>query len=723
MIFFDEREKVFILSGKNYSYAFCINDGGFLQGIYYGKKVDIFDGEYLKYISTFKRPRIGNLNMDEDFHRMPSECAFYAHGDFREPTVVIESADGSLISRFRYLRHETQTGAVDVNGMPHARIADETLKITLKDDFSTAEIILQYEVSDDSDVLARNLIVKNVGKESLRLKKAYSFCVDLDAGEYSALRLSGRWAAERMPEVSKLAHGVTKIQSLRGISSHHTNPFMAILKDDCNENSGECYGVQLCYSGSFAITAEYEKVSSLRLQGGINDSYFTWNLAEREEFHTPQVFLCYSSKGLGSLSREYADFLRQKVIRPDLAYSKRPVVINNWEATYFDFNTKKLCEIIDGAKDLGVDTFVLDDGWFGKRNSDKTSLGDWFVNEEKLNGGINEVASYCEKNGLKFGIWIEPEMISEESELYKAHPDYAIKKEGVEPCRIRNQLVLDLTKSEVVEYVYSVISKLIKENKISYVKWDMNRCLTELYSNGLKEDRQGEFSHRYMLGVYSLMERLTLDFKEVFFEACAAGGARFDAGILYYFSQIWTSDDTDAYERAKIQWGTSYCYPISSMSCHVSASPNHQTGRNIPLATRGAIASLGAFGYELDSTKLSKEERKAVQKQIKDYRLVSDLILSGDLYRLSSPFEKDYFCQMVVSKDKKRAYLVGERFFGAKEFDFVRNLKLFGLDEKKKYKIEELNVIASGQALERVGVVLPNLLDFESFTWHIEEVE
>ncbi len=723
MIVFDEKQKVFFLNGKNYTYAMAVNECGFLQHSYYGAKIERCDGEYLRFIGSFKEPRVGNLNMDEDFHRMPSECGFYAHGDFREPTVIIENEDGALTSRFRYVGYEYKKGCDKIEGMPCVRKADETLTIILKDDFSNAEISLIYSVSDDSDVLVRSLNVRNLGNEKIRLKKAFSFCVDLDGGEYSALRLSGRWAQERMEEVAPLAHGITKIQSLRGISSHHTNPFLGILKGDCGESFGECFGVQLCYSGSFAVTAEYEKVSSLRIQGGINDTAFSWTLNGGEKFVTPQAFLAYSNEGLGSLSRSYADFLREKVIRPDLAYKKRPIVINNWEATYFDFTSEKLFSIIDGAKGLGIDTFVLDDGWFGKRNSDETSLGDWFVNEEKLKGGIKEISRYCQKNGLKFGIWIEPEMISEDSELYRTHPDYAIQKEGVEPCRIRNQLVLDLTRKEVVDYIYSVIAKLIIENEISYVKWDMNRCLTELYSKDLGSEKQGEFSHRYMLGVYSLMERLTETFKEVFFEACSAGGARYDAGILYYFSQIWTSDDTDAYERTKIQWGTSYCYPVSSMSCHVSASPNHQTGRAISLKTRGAIASLGAFGYELDVTKLTKEERESVKEQIKEYERIADLVLSGDLYRLSSPFNKDHFAQMIVSKDKSTAYLVVERFLGAKEFDFVRNLKLDGLAEEKIYKIEELNVTASGSALKNVGVVLPKLLDFESVAWHIAEVK
>lgn len=422
------------------------------------------------------------------------------------------------------------------------------------------------------------------------------------------------------------------------------------------------------------------------------------------------------------MSRAFHDYFREYVIDPAYAYKHRPIVVNNWEATYFDFDREKLFSIIDEAARLGADTFVLDDGWFGKRNDDKSGLGDWYVNENKLKGGLTPLIERCKQNGLRFGLWIEPEMISEDSNLYRAHPDWAIGKINITPCRWRNQLVLDFSRKEIVDFAYDAISKILKENDISYVKWDKNRDMTEFYSSSLPPERQGEFAHRYTLGFYDLAERLTRAFPNIFFEGCAGGGGRFDGGALYYFPQIWTSDNTDALERTKIQWGTSMCYPVSGMSCHVSACPNHQTQRTTPFATRGAIASIGATGYELDLTKLSNSEKEQAKKQIENYKQIEPLVLLGELYRLCDPFKDDYFCEMLVSKDKSCAYVVGERFRGeANGFD--RMLRLNGLDEKKMYTIRELCLTASGKVLMGAGILFPRLLDCESWTWHIEEIE
>ena len=626
------------------------------------------------------------------------------------------------MSGFCYVSHKICDGVPEVQGLPHARSGGQTLSVTLKDYCSDILVILNYTVWEDSDVIVRNAEIVNAGKEPVTLKKAFSFCTELPEREYSALRLYGSWAKERYPEVTKLGRGVVRIQSLRGASSHQMNPFMGILCESCTENVGECYGVQLIYSGSFAITAEVNYNGTLRLQGGINDLNFGWKLCGGERLITPQAALCYSCEGLGGMSRAYADFLRERIINPNFVYGRRPIVVNNWEATYFDFDDEKLFSLIDEAAALGIDAFVLDDGWFGKRNDDTSSLGDWFVNTDKLKGGLKPVIERCKKNGLKFGLWFEPEMISEDSDLYRAHPDWAVKKEGVEPVRGRNQLVLDLTRGEVVDYVFKAVSAILTEYEISYVKWDFNRTLTEFYSARLPADRQGEFAHRYVLGFYDLAERLTAKFPNVFFEGCAGGGGRFDAGALYYFAQIWTSDDTDGLERTKIQWGTATCYPVSGMSCHVSACPNHQTQRITPFETRGAIASLGATGYELDLTKLTEEEKQNVKEQIKAYRQIDDLVLKGDLYRLSNPFESNYFCEMLVAKDKVRAYVVGERFRGD-PCDYDRILKLYGLDENKTYRITELNLTASGKALLNAGVLFPRLPDCGSWIWHIEEVK
>lgn len=721
MIIFKRQTKSFLLSGKNFSYAIYINGAGYLQNLHYGKRIEENDTDYLiSHIGNTLVPPAKDINADTWQDGMPLELGGYGRGDYREPTVIAERADGSAMNRFRYASHKIFKGVPKVEGMPHARSGGQTLAVTLKDDFSDIRVVLNYTVWDDLDIIVRNTEITNTGKEQITLKRAFSFCTDLPEREYSALRLYGSWAKERYPEITKLGRGVTRIQSLRGASSHQMNPYMGILCEGCTENFGECYGVQLIYSGSFALCAEVNYNGTVRLQGGINDINFGWKLGGGESLTTPQVALCYSNGGLGGVSRAYADFLRERVINPNFVYRRRPIVVNNWEATYFDFDNEKLYKIIDEAAPLGIDTFVLDDGWFGKRNDDKSGLGDWFVNKEKID--LNAIIDRCKKNGLKFGLWFEPEMISEDSDLYRAHPDWAIKKDGVEPVRGRNQLVLDLTRSEVVDYIFNSVSKMLTEYDISYVKWDFNRTLTEFYSATLPADRQGEFAHRFVLGFYDLAERLTKGFPKVFFEGCAGGGGRFDAGALYYFAQIWTSDDTDALERTKIQWGTATCYPVSSMSCHVSACPNHQTQRTTPFDTRGAIASLGATGYELDLSKLTEEEKQKVKRQVENYKEIDELVLKGDLYRLSDPFVSNYFCEMLVSKDKAQAYVVGVRFRGD-PLDRNRLLRLYGLDESKTYFIKELNVTASGKAFMDAGVIFPRLPDCGSWTWHIEEVK
>ncbi len=723
MIHFDKQTNAFILSGKNYSYAMFVNKAGYLQHLYYGRKTESADLAFLvKSQGESRSPNPEDINSDMATDGMPSECGSFGRGDFRLATAIIKRADGAAMSRFKYVKHAIYGGVFPVSGMPCIRKADQTLTVTLKDDFSDTEIDLNYSVSENSDILVRNAVIRNTGKTTADIVKAFSFCTELpdNCGIYRGLRLAGAWASERKPVITELAEGTLRIESTRGYSSHQMNPFLGILSEGCGEEIGECYGFNLIYSGSFAITAEVSSNKSVRVQGGINDYLFGWKLNGGKEFVTPQAALCYSSEGLGGMSRAYHDFFREYVINPDYVNKRRPIVVNNWEATYFDFDNEKLFAIIDEAAKLGIDTFVLDDGWFGKRNDDRSGLGDWSVNDKKLVGGLKPVIDRCKKNGLKFGLWFEPEMISEDSDLYRAHPDWAIKKDGVEPVRGRNQLVLDFTKKEVVDYVFEAVSKVLKENDISYVKWDRNRDITENFTNSLPADRQGEFAHRYTLGFYDLAERLTSAFPNVFFEGCAGGGGRFDGGALYYFPQIWTSDDTDGLERTKIQWGTSICYPVSTMSCHVSACPNHQTQRITPFATRGAIASLGATGYELDLTKLSDEEKEQVKKQIASYKQTDELILKGDLFRLANPFETNYFCEMIVSKDKTRAYIVGERFRGD-PCDHDRILKLNGLDESKTYYIKELNLTASGKALTNAGVTYPRLPDCGSWVWYIEE--
>ena len=722
MIVYQQKTKVFYLSGKNYCYLIRVDGSGRLQNLHYGSKIPSGDIAYL--IAQVGDPVSREL-VDLNFYaneRIFSECGVYGRGDYRSPSIVIEREDGGLLSEFYYVRHTVDDSVPELEGLPHVRCGGQTLTIFLRDLCSNAEIQLNYTIYDDSDVLVRNVRIVNEGKQPFYLKKAFSFCVDLPDRNYKILRLYGAWTRERTPETTDLGYGITRLQSLCGASSFGIHPFLGLLDQDCSETKGICYGVQLVYSGNFALTAERNAFGTVRLGGGINDEQFCWEVESGKSFVTPQALLCYSERGLGELSREYADLIREKIMNPAFAFAPRPIVINNWEATYFDFDRDKLFSIIDDAAKLGVDTFVLDDGWFGNRNSDSSGLGDWYVNEKKLVGGLTAVIDRCKMNGLKFGLWFEPEMVSPDSNLYRAHPDWAIHKDGIEPIRGRRQFVLDFTRKEVVDHIFASVADILRGNDISYIKWDMNRFITECYSASLPSYRQGEFMHRYILGVYELANRLTTEFPKVFFEGCASGGGRFDAGMLYYFPQIWTSDDTDGYERAKIQWGTSLCYPVSGMSCHVSACPNHQTGRTTPISTRGAIASLGASGYELNVSALSDEEKNACRNQITAYRKISDLVLRGDLFRLSNPFSENYFCEMIVRKDKRFAYVVGEQL-RAMPLSNTHFVKLVGLAEEKLYCIEELNVTVRGKTLASVGAPLPKLGDYESFIWHIAEMK
>lgn len=723
MIIYNSDLRAFLLQGKDVSYAMYVGEAGFLQHLYFGKKLSQTDLQFLTaYHGNAVCAKTSDFNIDKAHEFAPTECGFYARGDYREPTIVVRRSDGAAMSRLRYVDFDLVDGAPLLEGLPCARSGGQTLTVTLADDFSAVRVKLNYTVWDDSNVIARNTEIVNGEAADVTIERAFGFAIDLPTGDYKTLSLVGRWAQERIPQIEDIGHGIRRFQSMRGISSHEMNPFVGILKPDTTENTGDCYGVQLVYSGSFAITTERFDNKPLRVQGGINDIGFNWKLASGESFVTPQALLCFSSEGIGGMSRTYADFIRDRIVNPRFAYAKRPVVVNNWEATYFDFDTDKLFALIDKAATLGVDTFVLDDGWFGKRDNDDSGLGDWFVNTKKLRGGLKPVIDRCKQNGLKFGLWFEPEMVSEDSDLYRTHPDWAVGKLGNEPSRSRNQLVLDMTRKEVVDYVFEAVSKVLADNDISYVKWDMNRGVTEAYSMALSADKQGEFYHRYMLGVYDLADRLTKAFPEVFFEGCASGGGRFDAGVLYYFPQIWTSDDTDAYERTKIQWGTATCYPQSAMSCHVSACPNHQTQRITPFNTRGVVASLGPTGYELDPTKLSEQEIMQVKTQIADYEKVADLVLQGDSFRLCNPFSGNYFAQMIVAKDKRAAYLCGVRTHGV-PCDYDNFVALTGLSEEFTYRIEELDVTASGTALTTIGVRLPRLPDFGAWTWHIVAVD
>ena len=561
-----------------------------------------------------------------------------------------------------------------------------------------------------------------MGDAPCKITKAFSLCLDIPHGDWDWVHFHGRHTMERLVERRKLFHGVQESSSNRGTSSHQQNPSVLLCSNDCTETSGECIGALLVYSGSFQTKIELTQLNQVRMLMGINSECFSWELKPNEQFSTPEVILSYSDRGMETLSHNFHNVIRNNICRGEYKQSERPVLINNWEATYFDFNEERLENIAKEASKLGVDMFVMDDGWFGKRDSDTSGLGDWFVNEEKLKGGLNTLVEKVKSYGMKFGIWFEPEMVSEDSELYRTHPEWAIQIPNRKPTRSRYQLVLDMTRQDVRDYLFKVISDVLSSADISYVKWDMNRSICDWYSAELPVENMGEMQHRYVLGLYELLDRLTSEFPHILFEGCSGGGGRFDAGILYYCPQIWCSDDTDAYERTKIQYGTSFFYPISTIGSHVSIVPNHQTGRITPFETRAVTAMSGSFGYELDLNTLSEEEKNAVVEQNKRFKKYGPLIHNGRYYRLSNPMTDKFAIWSFVSENSGEVLVHGMIF--RTEPNMTRySVKLRGLISDKKYVVDGDNTIYTGKALMEGGILLPKPWgDFFPIELHLKAV-
>ncbi len=701
MIYFDKTTKTFYLESKNLTYSFCVNRYGFLQHLYFGKRIDREDlTSGVCLVNRGHASNIAGAFRYNSLNEYKNECPTYGRSDYRESMLAF-NFDGVRVGDLVFDSFDVLDKKPSLVGIPSVK-GGETLVVKMKDGLHGASVLLYYTVFEDLPVILRHTEILNESDKPFVLDRAYSFCIDLPSKKWEVITLTGAHLRERFIERNKLSHGIFSIDSKRGVSSGQMNPFMALVRKNTDESQGEAYGFNLVYSGDFIFKAQIEENDNVRILGGVNDYDFSWELKPSERFTSPETVMVYSDKGLGDMSRSFHDLYRNYLTNERFVSKSRPIVINNWEATYFNFNTKKLCEIVDSVKNSGIDTFVLDDGWFGVRNHDKSGLGDWFVNEEKVN--LREIIDYTHKNGLKFGLWFEPEMVNEQSELYKAHPDWAIKVDGLTPCTGRDQLVLDLTRKEVRDYIVESVSKILKEYPIDYVKWDMNRSLTENYSKWLGVNGK-ETHHRYVLGLYDICERIVNGFPNIFFEGCASGGCRFDPAMLYYFPQIWTSDDSDAYMRTIIQYGTSMCYPLSSQSCHVSVCPNHQCGRNTPFSSRGDIASLGATGYELDTTKLSEEDLMAIKSQVDKYRLNERLILDGDLYRLNNPLEENLFAVMVVSKDKRVAKLTAMRPISIPNGVETR-IYAQGLDENVNYHIKELDLTLSGRNLINFGLLV-----------------
>ena len=710
-IIVDEKTGLFQLITDNTEYQMKADKYGVLKHLWYGEKTGC-DMEYLQsYPDVGFSGNIYDAGNDRTYSldTLPLEYACDGVGDYRVTGAAAVHSDGSCALDLRYKSYRISKGKYSIKGLP-AVYADEseseTLEIVLKDKYSDIEVTLRYGVLPKLDIITRCASVANNTNEPVILTKAASLCLDIPHGEWEWVHFHGRHAMERLTERMPLCHGIQESSSTRGTSSHHQNPTVLLCSPDCTETSGSCIGAALMYSGSFQTKIQLDQMEQVRLVMGINPELFRWKLKPSEMFDTPEVIMSYSSNGMEKLSHNFHKVIREHVCRGKYKLAERPVLINNWEATYFDFNEEKILKIAEQAAALGVDMLVLDDGWFGKRNDDCSGLGDWFVNEKKLCGGLGSLAEKIKKMGMKFGLWFEPEMVSEDSELYRTHPEWAIQIPSRKPIRSRYQLVIDMTNPEVREYLFNSISKILRSAGISYVKWDMNRSICDLYTPCLSADHQGEISHRYVLGLYELLERLTSEFPDVLFEGCSGGGGRFDAGMLYYCPQIWCSDDTDAYERTKIQYGTSFFYPVSAIGSHVSAVPNHQTGRITPIETRAVTAMAGSFGYELDLNTLSDGEKQEVRGQITRFKKYGRLIHNGLYYRLSDPMNDKFAVWEFVSEDKKEV-LVNGVIFRTEPNRTQYLIKLRGLLPDADYRLDDSGGIYKGSALMNGGILLP----------------
>lgn len=652
---------------------------------------------------------------------MRQEYPGYGSTDLRSPAIEIQFEDGTSATDFRYNGHKIYKGKPPLKGLPSTYVENddemETLEIYLLDELKNVRIILTYNVFEEFNAITKAVKIINESEENINILRVLSSNVDFKEDDFDFIHLSGAWARERHIIRTPLRFGMQSIESRRGASSHAQNPFIALARKGASENYGDVYGFSLVYSGNFLADVEVDMYSKARAQIGINPFDFNWLLEKNEEFQTPESVLVYSPNGLTGMSHTYNNLYRKRLCRGKYRDKVRPILINNWEATYFDFNETNIKEIAKEASDLGIELFVLDDGWFGKRDDDTTSLGDWFVNEEKIKGGLGKLSKEINEMGLQFGLWFEPEMISPKSELYEKHPDWCIHIPGRNRSTAREQLILDLSRKEVCDYIIETVSNVLENASISYVKWDMNRNMSEIGSLGLPPERQRETAHRYMLGLYRILEEITTKFPDILFESCSGGGGRFDPGMLYYMPQTWTSDDTDAIERLKIQFGTSFVYPSASMGCHVSAVPNHQVNRNTSIDTRGIVAMAGNFGYELDITKLTQEEKDAIKNQIKLYKEIRETVQFGDNFRLLSPFESNEVAWMSISKDKSEIVVNYIKQY-AEANKWNKPLRLTGLEEDAKYEIIDSGMILGGDELMNIGLVIPDLKgDYAATQW------
>lgn len=704
MITYNKKQHLFKIDTRNTSYIMAVADNGYLGHVYYGEKLNSSDVRYLMSEDEWPFDPVKTPGEKGPFiERFAMEYPCSDNGDFRGGCIGVRNGAGQKGLELIFDSYRVYAGDTGLKSLPHTWGSNaETLEITLKDECAGVKVLLNYCVYGDADAICRSAIIYNIGDEAFYITNALSACVDVRDEEYELLTLNGSWGRERHICTRPIGYGTTGIESQRGIPGHQQNPFIAMVSKGCTQESGYVYAMNLIYSSNFEAGVTRDQFDNDRMFIGINHEGFEWKLEPGELLEIPEAVMVFSASGLGHMTRTFHDLYRNHLIRSGWKYMPRPVLINNWEATHFDFDSDKLIEIAERAADKGIEMFVMDDGWFGHRNSDNSSLGDWVVNKNKIKGGLKHLVNRINSMGMKFGIWFEPEMVSPDSDLYRMHPDWVMEYHGREGTQVRNQYVLDLTRPETVDYVYESIASVLRSANVEYVKWDMNRSFTDVGSNYLPADRQGEICHRQILAVYAMQERLLEEFPGLLLESCSGGGARFDPGMLYFSPQIWCSDDTDAIERLAIQEGTAMVYPVSTIGSHVSACPNYETGRVTPFKTRGEVALCGTFGYELDVTKLSDEETDMIPIQVELYKKYSRLIQTGDYYRIASYSGNGrYDCYEIVSKDRKSALVTFVQVLA--EPNMRKHLiRLCGLEPDAVYNVN--GVKYTGDVLMKAGL-------------------
>ena len=718
-IIYNPNKRIFTLHTKHSTYQMQVDSLGYLLHLYYGAK----NNSSMEYVLTYAdrgfsgNPYAAGADRTYSLDALPQEFPTLGTGDYRNIALDIKNSRGIESTNLLYKKHEIRKGKYALPGLP-AVWADEaeaqTLEIVLADENAGMEVHLLYGVLEEVDVITRSAVIRNIGTETVTIEKAAAACLDFVSGNYDVIRFYGKHAFERNVERTVLGHGTIAFGSRRGTSSHQYNPAVILAEQGTTEEAGNCYGMLMVYSGNFFCEAERDQYNQTRLLMGLNDELFSYPLAAGDTFTVPEVILSYSQNGLSALSQQYHNCIRNHVCRSKYVHMSRPVLINSWEAAYFDFTGETIVNLAKEAASLGIDMVVMDDGWFGKRDDDNSSLGDWYVNEKKLGGSLSELIRRVHEQGVKFGIWIEPEMVNEDSDLYRAHPDWAIQIPGRKPIRSRNQLLLDFSRKEVRDQVFEQICAVLDQGEIDYVKWDMNRSMADVYAGNLTYD--------YVLGVYDFMERLTSRYPDMLLEGCSGGGGRFDAGMLYYSPQIWCSDNTDAINRTRIQYGTSFFYPVSAVGAHVSAVPNHQTGRVTSFHTRGVTAMAGTFGYELNPALLSDEEKQQIREQIASYKKYERLINEGTYWRLSDPIHDEIAAWMSVSKEQDRALVSVVRLM-AEANQAAVYVRLRGLKPKAVYLEEYSGKQYSGAALMHTGIVLPFFThEYEAYQFSFVEL-